>query len=229
VLRVRKLVRSLNNLMFWTTESVRVILRIELGEAQAVVRALAAANLAVAEPERGVDVWRTTQLAQTFGSATAAKPIKRETATRALSQLMDRVNGVNTDAHFLARVTKVVVLGSYLRPEVDPTSRSSCNRSGETGTLRAQTQEHVEQLRTVGQRFKTWLEAEYWWHIEAFKFIKGQSWIISLIDYKAEREFVDKVPHRILFSVFSAQDDGTLRGERTHVRRRRRALRSCPF
>jgi hypothetical protein len=38
-------------------------------------------------------------------------------------------------------------------------------------------------------------EAEYWWHFEAFRFLKSRSRAISLIDYTAEKEFVDKVPH----------------------------------
>jgi predicted nucleotidyltransferase len=170
VLKVRKLVRRLNNLLFWTTETVQVILRTEHAEAHALVRVLADAGLAVPEPDRGVETWRTTQLAQTFGSATAAKPITRETADRALSQLIERVNRVNRDEHFLAKVTKVVVLGSYLRPEIDRLSDLDIAvelqpKERDWDRLREQTQERVEQIRTAGHRFGSWLEAECWWHM----------------------------------------------------------------
>jgi len=80
------------NLLCWNAETVRLILRTERTEAQAIVRALVEAGLAVAEPSRGIDGCTTTQLAQSFGSATAAKPITRQTADHALSQLLERVN-----------------------------------------------------------------------------------------------------------------------------------------
>src|SRR5580658_7211808 len=118
-LMMRKLVRRLNNLLCWNVETVRVILRTERSEAEAIVRVLVDAGLVVAEPSRGADGYITTQLAQSFGSATAAKPITRQTADHALSQLLERVNQVNSDERFLAKVTKVVVLGSYLRSGVD--------------------------------------------------------------------------------------------------------------
>ncbi len=144
-------------------------------------------------------------MAQTFGSATAAKPITRETADKVLSQLLERVDRVNRDEHFLAKITKVVLLGSYLRPEIDRLSDVDVAvelqpKERNWDRLREATQERVETLRTTGHRFRNWLEAEYWWHVEAFRFLKGQSRGISLIDYKAEQASVDKVPHKVLFS-----------------------------
>jgi predicted nucleotidyltransferase len=118
-LTIRKLVRRLNNLQCWNAETVRVILRTEGGTAEAIVRALVDAGLAAAQTEQGMDGYRTTSLAPAFGSATAARPITRQTADRALSQLLERVDQVNGEARFLAGVTKVVVFGSYLRADVD--------------------------------------------------------------------------------------------------------------
>ncbi len=118
-LTIRKLVRNLNELVVWNAETVQVILRNERSEAEAIVRALVEAGLAVSAPIGGMCGWTTTQLARSFGSATAAKPITRQTADHALSQLLERVNQVNSDECFVAKVTRVVVLGSYLRAEVD--------------------------------------------------------------------------------------------------------------
>ena len=83
-LTIRKLVRNLNNLQCWNSETVQVMLRNERGEAEAIVSALVEAGLAVASPIRGMYGWTTTQLAQSFSSATAAKPITRRTADHAL-------------------------------------------------------------------------------------------------------------------------------------------------
>ena len=233
-LKVRKLVRRLNSLLFWSVETVQVILRTERTEAVAMVQALVEAGLAVPEPGRGVDIWRTTQLAQTFGSATAAKPITRETADKLLSQLLERVDRVNRDEHFLAKITKVVLLGSYLRPEINRLSDVDIAvelqpKERNWDRLREATQERVETLRTTGHRFRNWLEAECWWHVEAFKFLKGQSRAISLIDYKAEQAFVDKVPHKVLFSSANRDDGGTPNQRSEHPARGRRKPRSCPF
>jgi hypothetical protein len=81
-------------------------------EAEAIVKALAEAGLALVARIHGMDACTTTQFAQSFGSATAAKPITRQTADHAPSQLFGRVNQVNRGECFLAKVTKVVVLGS---------------------------------------------------------------------------------------------------------------------
>ena len=62
------------------------------------------------------------------------------------------------------------------------------------------TRKRVEQLQAAGRRFN-WIEAEYWWHLEALQFLKSRSRAISLIDYKAEKEFVDRVSHQVLLSV----------------------------
>ena len=68
-LTIRKLVRKLNDLMVWNAETVQVILRNERSEAEAIVRALVEAGLAVSAPIRGMCGWSTTQLARSFGSA----------------------------------------------------------------------------------------------------------------------------------------------------------------
>lgn len=41
------------------------------------------------------------------------KPLRRETAERLLSELLDRITALNSDPRFLARVQKAVVFGSY--------------------------------------------------------------------------------------------------------------------
>ena len=48
------------------------------------------------------------------GGATAAKTLRRETAERLLSELLDRIIALNSDPRFLARVQKAVVFGSYI-------------------------------------------------------------------------------------------------------------------
>jgi predicted nucleotidyltransferase len=231
-LTIRKLVRRLNNLQYWNAETVQVILRNERSEAEAIVRVLVEAGLAVAAPNRGMDGCTTTQLARSFGSATAAKPITRQTADHALSQLLERVNQVNRDACFLAKVTKVVVLGSYLRADVDQLSDLDIAvelqpKEANWDRLRALMLNRVEQLQMAGRRFN-WLEIEYWWHLEAFRFLKSRSRAISLIDYTAEKEFMDRVPHLVLLSAVTGVAESRNDMSKSPLRRRRRTS-GCPF
>jgi predicted nucleotidyltransferase len=231
-LKIRKLVRRLNNLQYWNAETVQVILRDERSEAEAIVEALVEAGLACAAPIRGMDACNTTQFAQSFGSATAAKPITRQTANRALSQLLERVHQVNREDCFLAKVTKVVVLGSYLRSGVDRLSDLDVAvelqpKEANWDRLRELTRQRVEQLQAAGRRFN-WIEVEYWWHLEAFQFLKNRSRALSLIDYKAEKEFVDRVPHLVLLSVGTGVAEPPNDKSKGPARRSRRP-RDCPF
>ena len=117
-LLVRKLVRALTNRLYWDLETVERILHLKPNEASGLVKALEAAGLAKASRGRSPKKWTTTQLAQSFASATAAKPITRQTAEKALAQFLECVNRVNLDDRFLANVTLVILFGSYLNPEV---------------------------------------------------------------------------------------------------------------
>ncbi len=58
-----------------------------------------------------IDWWR---FVRAFRAATAAKPIRRTTADRLLSDLLERIEKLNGDDRFLGRVRKAVVFGSYI-------------------------------------------------------------------------------------------------------------------
>ena len=135
-----------------------MILRNERYEAEAIIKVLVEADLSVAAPIPVMDGCTTTQFARSFASATAAKPITRQTADHALAQLLERVNQVNTDERFLAKVTRVVVLRSYLRADVDRLSDLDIavkQQPKETNwdRLREPTLKRVGQLEMAGRRF----------------------------------------------------------------------------
>src|SRR5712671_1378643 len=85
-LLVRKLVRGLINYLYWDLETVQRILHLGPHEASGLVKALEAAGLAKGNRGKRPKTWTTTQLAQSFSSATAAKPITRKTAEKTLTQ-----------------------------------------------------------------------------------------------------------------------------------------------
>ena len=58
--------------------------------------------------------------------------------------------------------------------------------------------ERVEQLAIEGRRFGSFLDEQFCWFLETFRFLKGRSRVISLADYNVEKRLVLAVPHRML-------------------------------
>jgi predicted nucleotidyltransferase len=171
-------------------------------QAAALIAAMKKAGLVKANRGRDRGTWSTTRLAQRLGAPSAAKPISRETAERALGEFLDRVKTVNGDAYYLTRVSKVVVFGSYLRPEVDrlgdvdiavelqPKEPDPAKRREATNRRLAET----------GHRVQSFLQREFWWRGEVLHFLKARSRAISLHDYGFEKELIDAEPHKVVFS-----------------------------
>jgi predicted nucleotidyltransferase len=200
---VRQLIRRLSALMFWNEADVRKAAAVSSREAGALITVLQRQRLVKRNRGENRSTWRVTQLGQTFGSATMAKPITRRTAERALSELLERVRQANGNDHFLAKVTKVVLFGSFLREGVErlgdvdvAVQLEPKQQDGERA--RMLNEKRVAEVERKGHRFGGFLEREFYWHRETFRFLKGRSRSIALVDYKAEKAFVDQVPHRFL-------------------------------
>lgn len=119
VLELRKLLRALNSRLSWDLGTIKTVLSATPRKAEHMLSALEAADLARPRRGKGSKTWTTTARAQAFASATAARAITRQTAKRALAEFLGRVGRVNSDKRFLAKVTRVILFGSYLRGDVD--------------------------------------------------------------------------------------------------------------
>ena len=232
VLQVRNLVRKLNNRLYWDSKTVQAVLRVGPREATGLVSALEASGLAKLRRGTGPRIWTTTQLAQSFGSATAAKPITRRTAEAALARLLERVERVNHDNHFLAKVTRVIVFGSYLcgddrLGDVD-VAVELAPKEAHRRHFRELNYRRVAESERKGHRFSRTLDREMWWPLETFHFLKGRSRSISLHDYRAEKQLVDEVPHRILMPLGTKSGQRVAKESPKLVRKARRP-RDCPF
>ena len=142
-------------------------------------RALEASGLAKIRPGKGPKAWTTTQLAQSFASASAAKPITRKTAETALSRLLERIDRVNHDNYFLAKVMRVIVFGSYLHADVDrlgdvDVAVELTPKESDRQCLRELNYRRVAVSEKKGRRFSGMLDREMWWRLETFHFLKGQ-------------------------------------------------------
>ena len=80
--------------------------------------------------------------------------------------------------------------------------------------LREANAERVEHLAMMRRRSCSFVEEQFCWFLETFRFLKGRSRVISLADYNVEKNLVLAVPHRMLFGEPDEPSAGT-RTERT--------------
>lgn len=130
--------------------------------------------------------WQNTLNGNALAKATAAKPIKRETAERKLTEFLERVKRVNTDEHFLYRVTKVVLFGSYLSEkknlgDIDLAIGYAAKELNKD-KFRKICNERIEEAKQNGRYFSTDIDELFWPTQEVKLFLKARSRSISLGD-----------------------------------------------
>jgi len=227
-LLVRQALRKLRHIHQWGSGTLAAAAGLPDGVGPELAKALAAEGL-IRNIHKGA--WTMCQAGLTFSAATAAKRLTRATADRALTEFMDRVARVNSDAYFLGRVTRVALFGSMLNPSID--SPSDIDLAVEIVPKIADWESHternndrVQELMTLGQRFRHTIEYAACWQLEVFRFLKGRSRAISLADYKIEKRLVLSVAHRMLLG---ADEPPPHRDDKAPVKRLRRRSRDCPF
>jgi predicted nucleotidyltransferase len=228
-LLVRKVVRKLGSGTLWGSEAVQIIAGVDGLQAAALITAMEGAGLAKANSGRASGTWSTTPLAQRLRGASAAKPITRETAERALRELLERVKQVNGDAYYLARISKVVVFGSYLRPEIDRLGDLdvAVEVRPKEPDFDKRREATYRRLAELGRSPRSFLEQEFWWRGEVMHFLKAMSRAISLHDYGFEKVLIDAVPHKVVFSTREPKQKKP--ASQPAPARAPRRPRDCPF
>jgi predicted nucleotidyltransferase len=155
-LLVRDCLRTLRARVPWNMATLEAAASLEPGTGKSLLRALSGAGL-VRSVGRGW--WEITEPGQRLSSATAAKPITRETAEKAFREFLTRVERVNRDARFLGRVNRVVLFGSMLREDVDRLSDVDLAveilpKIGDQDPLAAKNRRRVEALLAAGHVFR---------------------------------------------------------------------------
>jgi predicted nucleotidyltransferase len=199
-LLVRDCLRTLRARISWDLAALEVAACLEPGTGKSLLRALSTAGLV---KSLGHGWWEITQAGQRLSSATAAKPITRATAEKALRDFLARVELVNRDARFLGRVNRVVLFGSLLRKDVDRLSDVDLAvevvpKIADRERLAVKNRHRVEALLSAGHVFRGILDIHFYWYREVFRFLKSRSRVISLADYAAEKSLILNVPHRLL-------------------------------
>lgn len=228
-LLVRQTLRCLRGDFVWGEEALEKAAKLPPGTSHALAKALEAEGLIEASRHGG---WTVTQAGDTLAVATAARPVSRRTAEGALAQFLERVARVNDDPYFLARVTRVALYGSLLRPEVKRLSDVDLAvqlvaKETDSERLREANAERVERLASLGTFFGSFLKEQFCWFLETFRFLKGRSRVISLADYNVEKRMVLAVPHRMLLG--EPEERPPEPAPKAPPTARRRRPRDCPF
>lgn len=103
----------------WDTELFTDVLGISDDQAQDLISALLAEGFIEVESGDGYGVWELTTKGRSLANVSFSPRVHRSTADRALRDFLDRVDEVNRDNHWLMKVSRAVVFGSYLDPEVE--------------------------------------------------------------------------------------------------------------
>ncbi len=135
--------------------------------------------------------WKATRQGLRLAAATAAPPVHRRTAEKALQAFLARAQEVNANPYFLYRVRTVVVFGSFLTRkshlnDLDLAIRLESKQSDADRRLAAEVTRIKEAVKQRGRRFDN-LTAMYTWpQIEVLRFLRGRSRVIQLHDMSGE-------------------------------------------
>ncbi|MCC6458037.1 MAG: nucleotidyltransferase domain-containing protein [Caldilineaceae bacterium] len=118
MLRIRDLMRWMRGaLTFYSSAGIAAFLELSQPQTETVIAELLQRQMIVQDDMVGRDgqpQYRIAPLGVRMAAARATKPIKRATAERLLSEFEARIESVNEEEHFLYRVSRVVLFGSYL-------------------------------------------------------------------------------------------------------------------
>jgi predicted nucleotidyltransferase len=229
-LLVRQTLRRLRDHLQWRVQDLESTASLKAGEARTFLKTLLAGGLV---ESTGSGTWTITQAGQSSSSATAAKRVTRATAEKALQEFSRRVEWVNHEPYFLGKVTRVVLFGSMLKPEVERVSDVDLaveivEKKADSDLSRSKNYDRVEELAAAGHRFRNVVEMAGCWHLEVFRFLKGRSHVIALADYAAEKSFVLAVPHQFLLGKPEPTAAQNPPSTRKRPARQRRSD-DCPF
>lgn len=141
--------------------------------------------------------WLLTTEGNAFAIATAARPIMRATAERALRGLLERASELNADPRFILKVVKIELFGSYLDSAID--------RLGDVDVIiefqpkRPETWDgdirHYEPVYPHGGSIFEMVTAH---DLDVRKHLRGRSRVLSLHEVR-ERTLVPEAERRVVF------------------------------
>jgi predicted nucleotidyltransferase len=129
--------------------------------------------------------------------ATAARPLRRETAARLVAELIERARALNADDKWAYRIRTVVVFGSYIRGAERPNDVDiACElRPRWTGAEQLVQEQVRREIRR--QPFRNLTEWAAWPRLEVFRFLKACARGLSI--HELEEWILQTTEHKVLF------------------------------
>lgn len=132
-----------------------------------------------------------------FANATAARPLRRETAARLIADLIERARVLNADDQWAYRIRTVVVFGSYARGAERPNdvdiACELCPRwTGREQLVREQLRREIRR-----QPFRNLTEWTAWPRLEVFRYLKNRAQGLSI--HELEDWIPQTTDHTVLF------------------------------
>ena len=147
------------------------------------------------------DRYGTTVLGNAVANASAARPVLRKTAEKALSGFLDRVAEVKSNPKWLCEISEVRLFGSMLteKPRVsdvdlafDLTRKSEC-----IDDFDSLCDQRVADALRAGRRFASSLDQIFWPEQEVRLYLKSRSRILSFSPL-TEPEKLD-APYKVIY------------------------------
>jgi hypothetical protein len=182
----------------WSLAHLQKTLAVNTQTARGVLTALSAVGYIEPDPEDPRH-WRNTAAGNAMAGVSKARPIKRKTAEKALTEFLNRVREVNLEPGYLYSVDRVVVFGPYvsggeniknvdvgleLRPKV-PDKRK----------LEERVKADAERAESEGKRFKSFADRRAWGINKVKQHLRGRGRTIALYDLN---ESILQQPHQVV-------------------------------
>jgi hypothetical protein len=140
--------------------------------------------------------WEATTKGSALAMATAAPPLRRETAERLLADLVSRARLINADDTWAYRVRILVIFGSYVRGverpnDVDIGCALRPRWSGETQRNQEQDRRHER-----GERFRNISEWAMWPKLEVIRCLRGRARGLSIHELE---DWIKSTEHKVIF------------------------------
>lgn len=200
ILSVRRLLNARGD--FLDEESVIAHLRVRPPAARKLIRELERQGFI--EPSKSASnllMWEMTMKGRALKLSTAAKPIARKTADARLFEFLERVNEVRTDTHYIYKVKRAWVFGSFLSSAeklgdvdlaIELVAKAFPGRSFDEIV-----QAKIDEAHRNGRQFSSTFAQVTWPQKEVWLKLKSKSRSLSLHPYFEKMENFSK--HKLIY------------------------------
>jgi hypothetical protein len=139
----------------------------------------------------------TSTKGSALAMATAAPPLRRETAARLIAGLVERARALNADDSWAYRVGMVVIFGSYVRGVDRPSDLDvACELRPRWLSDTQQAHEQVRREIRV-EPFRNTSEWATWPKLEVFRFLRARARGLSI--HELEDWILQNTDHQVIF------------------------------